>query len=49
MQEHNIQVLTQDNLTFKFEITVKLNNLVHQLLSLAPPNITAQSLPPHLS
>ena len=26
IQEHNIQILTHDNLTLKFEITVKLNN-----------------------
>ena len=45
-QEHNIQILTQDNLTLKFEITVKLNNLLHHHLPLVPPNITAQSLPP---
>ena len=46
IQEHNIQILTQDNLTRKFEIIVKLNNLVPHPLPLAPPNITAQSLPP---
>ena len=46
IQEHNIQILTQDNLTRKFEIIVKLNSLVHHPLPLAPPNITAQSLPP---
>ena len=40
IQEHNIQILRQDNLTLKFEITVKLN------ITLAPPIITAQSLPP---
>ena len=45
-QEHNIQILTQDNITFKFEITVELNNLVHYPLPLAPPKITAQSLAP---
>ena len=45
-KEHNIQILTQDNFTIKFEITVKINNLAHHLHSLAPPNITAQSLPP---
>ena len=46
IQEHNIQILTQDNLTLKFEVTVKLNNLVYHPLPLAPPNITAQTLPP---
>ena len=46
IQEHNIQILTQDNLTLKFEKPVKLNNLVHHLLPLPPPNKTAQSLPP---
>ena len=35
-----------DSLTLKCEITVKLNNLVHHPFPLAPPNITAQSLPP---
>ena len=29
IQERNIQVLTQDNLTLKFEITVKLNEIIH--------------------
>ena len=46
IQDHIIQTLTQDNLTLKFEITVKLNNIVHHPLPLAPPNITAQPLPP---
>ena len=46
IQEHNIQIITQDNLTLKFEITVKLNKVVYAPLPLAPPNITAQSLPP---
>ena len=45
-QDRNIQILTQDNLTLKFEITVKLNSIIHHPLPLAPPNITAQSLPP---
>ena len=39
-------ILTQDNLTLNFEITTKLNKLVHQPLPLAPPKITAQSLSP---
>ena len=46
IQEHNIQILTQDNLTLKFEITVRLNHVNHHPLPLAPPNITAQYLPP---
>ena len=46
IQEHNIQILTQDNLTLKFEIRVRLNKIIHQPLSLDPPNITAQSLTP---
>ena len=41
IQEHNIQILTQNKLTLKFEITVKLNNLVVHPLPLAPPNRTA--------
>ena len=39
-----MQILTQDSLTIKFEITVKLNNLVHHPFPLAPPITTAQSL-----
>ena len=46
IQDHNIQILTQDNLTLKFEITVRLNNIIHCNLPLAPPNITAQFLLP---
>ena len=46
IQDHDIQILRQDNLTLKLEITVKLNNIVHHPVPLAPPNITAQSLPP---
>ena len=46
IQEHNIQTPQQDNLTLKFEITVRLNNITQQCLHLVPPNITAQSLPP---
>ena len=45
IQDHIIQILTQDKLTLKFEITVKLNNIIHHPLTLAPPNITAQFLP----
>ena len=40
IQEHNTQILTQDNLTLNFEVSVKLNNLLHHPLPLAP------SLPP---
>ena len=46
VQEDNIQILTQDNLTLKNEITVKLNIKIHHLIPLAPTNIIAQSLPP---
>ena len=46
IHDHNIQILRQDNLTLKNEITVKLNHIVHHPLLLAPPNITTQSLPP---
>ena len=46
IQDHNIQILRQDNLAVKFEITVKQNKLIYHALPLAPPNITAQSLPP---
>ena len=46
IQEHNIQILQQSSLQLKFEITVRLNNIVQQPFPLSPPNITAQSLPP---
>ena len=36
IQEHKKQLLTQDNLTLKFEITVRLNNITHHSLPLAP-------------
>ena len=50
IQEHNIQILTQDNLTLKFEITVRLNKIIHHPLTLAPPNIAAQfSSPPFIT
>ena len=50
IQEHDIQILTQDNLTLKIGINVKLNIIIHHPLSLAPPNITAQSfLPPFIT
>ena len=34
IQEHDLQILTQDNLTLKFEVTVKLNNLAQHSLPL---------------
>ena len=46
IKDHNLQMLTQDNLSLKFEITISLNNMIHHPLLLAPPNITAQSLSP---
>ena len=42
IKEHDIQILTQDNLLLKIEINVRLNTIIHHPLSLAPPNITAQ-------
>ena len=44
-QEHNSQLLQQNSLTLKFEITVRLNNIVQHQFPLVPPIITAQSLP----
>ena len=41
IQEHNIQILTQDNLTLEYEFTVKFKKLFYHPLSLASPNITA--------
>ena len=46
LQKHNIQILTQDNSTLKFEITVRLNNIIHHSLPLATANKTVQSLTP---
>ena len=46
IQEHNIQILQQDSLTLKFEITVRLNKIVQRPFPLASRNIRAQSLPP---
>ena len=48
IQEHNIQILKHNNLTLKFEITVRLNKIIQHPLPLASPNITAHSLPPPL-
>ena len=45
-REHNVQILQQNSLQLKFEITIKLNNIVQHPYPLNPPNITAQSLPP---
>ena len=41
-----MKILQQDSLTFKFEITVRLNKIVQHPFPLASANITAQSLPP---
>ena len=47
IREHNVQILHQNCLHLKFEITVKLNNIVQHPYPLSPPlNITAQTLPP---
>ena len=46
IQEHNIQILQQNSLQLKFEITVTLNNIAQHLFPLSALNITAQSLPP---
>ena len=46
IKEHNIQILQQNSLTLKFEITVRLTNIVQHPFPLTSPNITAQSLPP---
>ena len=45
-QEHNIQMLQQNSLQLKFEITVRPNTIVQHPFHLGPQNITAQSLPP---
>ena len=44
-REHNVQILQQNSLQLKSEITDKLNNIVQHPFPLSPPNITAQSLP----
>ena len=46
IRDHNIQILQQNSLQIKFEIMIKLNNIVQHPCLLNPPNITAQSLPP---
>ena len=46
IREHNIQIFQQNSLQLKFEITIKLNNILQHPHPLNPPNITAQSLPP---
>ena len=45
-REHNIQILQQNSLQLKFEITIKLNNIFQHPYPLNPRKITAQSLPP---
>ena len=49
IREHNIQIPQQNSLQLKFEITIKLNNIVQHPYPLNPPNITTQSLPPPFS
>ena len=46
IRQHKIQILQQNSLQLKFEITVKLNNNAQHPFPLSRPNITAQSLPP---
>ena len=48
IRQQNIQILQQNSLQIKLEITVKLNNIVQHPFPLSPPIKTAQSLPPHL-
>ena len=45
IREHNIQILQQNSLQLKFDITIRLNNIVKHPYPLNPSNITAQSLP----
>ena len=46
IRAHNIQILQQNSLQLKLEITIKLNNIVQYPYPLNLPIITAQSLPP---
>ena len=46
IQKRNIQILQQNRLTLKFQITVRFNNIVQHPFPLSPPNITPQFLPP---
>ena len=46
IREHNVQILHQNSLHLKFEITVKLNNIIQHPYPLSPPNLTAETLPP---
>ena len=46
IREHNVQILNQNSLQLKFEITVKLNNIFQHPYPLSPSNITAQTKPP---
>ena len=41
IRDHNIQILQQNSLQLKFEITVKLNNIAQHPYPLNPPNITS--------
>ena len=43
--DHNIQILQQNSLQLKFEITIKLNKIVQHPYPLNLPNITAHLLP----
>ena len=36
LREHNVQILTKDDLILNFKITVRLNNIIHHPLPLAP-------------
>ena len=45
-QRIQYKILQQNSLQLKFEITVKLNNIVQHPFPLSSPNITAQSLSP---
>ena len=46
IRELNIQILQQNSLQLKFEITVRLKKIVQHPFILSPLNITAQSLAP---
>ena len=47
IQEHNIQILQQNSLTLKNEVTVRLNNIVQHPILLAPPNTPIITSPIH--
>ena len=42
IQERNVQINQQNSLILKFELTVRLNNIVQHPFPLDPPKITAQ-------